>query len=236
MRWHMTITGVSVLTLSSIAHGQAGVLDQESPWEDLSPPAQTAGFNLDASSLTWQAQIRAGMDGTLEGITIGLNGSIGSEIEMRIRMGPAWSFQSPLFVGTVVKSTVEWENVFTDMTAAGITLSAGDILVMEVQGNNTGGGMLGSYVAPANGSPLYDEPLYLNQNNFADGGWRLGFKTYMVSDCAADFNGDGIVNTLDFLAFLNAYNAGDPAADFNGDGIINTLDFLAFLNAFNTGC
>lgn len=54
--------------------------------------------------------------------------------------------------------------------------------------------------------------------------------------CPADFNGDGIVNTLDFLAFLNAYNAGDLAADFNGDGTVNTLDFLAFLNAFNTGC
>ena len=56
------------------------------------------------------------------------------------------------------------------------------------------------------------------------------------ASCAADFNNDGIVNTLDFLAFLNAFNAGDPAADFNGDGIINTLDFLAFLNAFNAGC
>lgn len=54
--------------------------------------------------------------------------------------------------------------------------------------------------------------------------------------CAADFNGDGIVNTLDFLAFLNAFSAGDPSADFNGDGVVNTLDFLAFLNAFNAGC
>lgn len=57
-----------------------------------------------------------------------------------------------------------------------------------------------------------------------------------AADCPADFNGDGEVNTLDFLAFLNAYNAGDPRADFNGDGTINTLDFLAFLNAFNEGC
>lgn len=54
--------------------------------------------------------------------------------------------------------------------------------------------------------------------------------------CGADFNNDGILNTLDFLDFLNAYNAGDPAADFNGDGAVNTLDFLAFLNAFNLGC
>ena len=54
--------------------------------------------------------------------------------------------------------------------------------------------------------------------------------------CPADFNGDGVVNTLDFLDFLNAFSAGDPRADFNQDGVINTLDFLAFLNAFVAGC
>ncbi len=56
------------------------------------------------------------------------------------------------------------------------------------------------------------------------------------SDCPADFNGDGIVNTLDFIAYLNAYNVGDPSADMNGDGIVNTLDFIAFLNAYSEGC
>ncbi|GIK20330.1 MAG: hypothetical protein DYG93_05290 [Leptolyngbya sp. PLA2] len=55
-------------------------------------------------------------------------------------------------------------------------------------------------------------------------------------DCPADFNGDTVVNTLDVLAFLNAYTAGDPNADFNGDTVINTLDVLAFLNAYTAGC
>ncbi|MBK7403318.1 MAG: hypothetical protein IPJ41_01460 [Phycisphaerales bacterium] len=54
--------------------------------------------------------------------------------------------------------------------------------------------------------------------------------------CAADFNGDGNVNTLDVLAFLNAWSAGLPTADINGDGNINTLDVLAFLNAWAGGC
>ncbi len=54
--------------------------------------------------------------------------------------------------------------------------------------------------------------------------------------CPADFNGDGDVNTLDVLAFLNAWASGDPRADFNGDGDINTLDVLAFLNAWTAGC
>jgi 6-phosphogluconolactonase (cycloisomerase 2 family) len=56
------------------------------------------------------------------------------------------------------------------------------------------------------------------------------------SACAADFNGDGEINTLDVLAFLNAWTSGDPSGDFNGDGVHNTLDVLAFLNAWNAGC
>lgn len=54
--------------------------------------------------------------------------------------------------------------------------------------------------------------------------------------CVADFNGDTVVNSLDVLAFLNAYSAGDPKADVNGDTIVNSLDVLAFLNLYNEGC
>jgi hypothetical protein len=54
--------------------------------------------------------------------------------------------------------------------------------------------------------------------------------------CIADFNRDGAVNTLDVLAYLNAWAAGDAEADINGDGTVNTLDVLAFLNAWAAGC
>ncbi|HZW10182.1 MAG TPA: GC-type dockerin domain-anchored protein [Phycisphaerales bacterium] len=57
-----------------------------------------------------------------------------------------------------------------------------------------------------------------------------------AAGCAVDFNGDGAVNTLDVLAFLNAWNADDHSADFNGDGTLDTRDVLAFLNAWNAGC
>jgi len=52
----------------------------------------------------------------------------------------------------------------------------------------------------------------------------------------ADFNDDASVNTLDVLAFLNAFVAGDDSADFNGDGTVNTIDVVAFLNAWTEGC
>ncbi|HZW11479.1 MAG TPA: choice-of-anchor B family protein [Phycisphaerales bacterium] len=56
--------------------------------------------------------------------------------------------------------------------------------------------------------------------------------------CIADYNADGGVNTLDFLAYLNDFTGathnGDP--DLNGDGDVNTVDFLLFLNLFAAGC
>lgn len=54
--------------------------------------------------------------------------------------------------------------------------------------------------------------------------------------CVADFNGDDVVNTLDVLAFLNAWSIGDGSADINEDGNVDTQDVLAFLNLWNAGC
>lgn len=62
--------------------------------------------------------------------------------------------------------------------------------------------------------------------------------------CQADWNGDGSVNTQDFLAYLNDWNTqrgmdcsgGGCSADLNGDDVVNTQDFLAFLNLWTVGC
>ncbi len=53
---------------------------------------------------------------------------------------------------------------------------------------------------------------------------------------ASDWNADGRLDTLDFLAYLNDWVSRDPNADFNHDGRIDTLDFLAFLNSWVEGC
>ena len=71
---------------------------------------------------------------------------------------------------------------------------------------------------------------------FDRAGYPEGLVVVLPVECPADFNADGEVNTLDVLAFLNAWSAGDPSADFNADGVINTLDVLAFLNAWSAGC
>jgi len=64
----------------------------------------------------------------------------------------------------------------------------------------------------------------------------MGAYEFQGASCAADFNADGAANTLDVLAFLNAWTAQDSRADFNGDGAIDTRDVLAFLNAWTAGC
>ena len=54
--------------------------------------------------------------------------------------------------------------------------------------------------------------------------------------CPADFNGDGSLDVLDFVAFQEAFTAGDERADANGDGALNVLDFVAFQDLFVGGC
>lgn len=55
-------------------------------------------------------------------------------------------------------------------------------------------------------------------------------------ECIVDFNGDGFVDTLDFLRFLNAFHYEQPNADLNGDGQVTALDFQMYLNLFIQGC
>lgn len=43
-----------------------------------------------------------------------------------------------------------------------------------------------------------------------------------------DFNGDGVVDTIDHAAFIDLYLAGDPRADLDGDGSIGTHDAVRF--------
>ena len=54
--------------------------------------------------------------------------------------------------------------------------------------------------------------------------------------CPADVDADGVLDTRDFVTFLNAWVQGGALADWDGSGGVNTLDFLAFLNQWSAGC
>jgi hypothetical protein len=98
-----------------------------------------------------------------------------------------------------------------------------------------------------------DEPLFVDQ--FFDVDYHIVFVNFTPEDvpvgmvsadsgyiakgdagCGPDLNGDGQVNSQDFVLFLNLFTAGDMAADYNGDGLVNSQDFVSFLNDFVAGC
>lgn len=176
-RWRNAWFGAAAAAASMIGGAslaQNGVLDQVSPYGN-------AIFNVDASFLIWQQQIRAGLDGALEGIEVQFTqGDVGAEVNFRIRLGDAWSNGPVLYEETYIRSTGGPEFYFFDASGAGIELNAGETFVMELQGTDTGVWMNGSYVDPAVGPPLYPEPLYLNEASYSNGGWRLAFETYMI--------------------------------------------------------
>ncbi|HED52838.1 MAG TPA: hypothetical protein ENJ00_01375 [Phycisphaerales bacterium] len=54
--------------------------------------------------------------------------------------------------------------------------------------------------------------------------------------CIADVNGDGLLDSTDFTAWIAAFNQNDPAADQNEDGLVAPDDFTAWISNFNAGC
>lgn len=54
--------------------------------------------------------------------------------------------------------------------------------------------------------------------------------------CYADINMDGYVDFLDYLEFLNLYEAHDRRVDFTGDGLVDFSDYLEFLNLYGNSC
>ena len=94
--------------------------------------------------------------------------------------------------------------------------------------------------ADCNHNGIPDEPeIAMGLADDADGDGRID-----GCACVADFNTDGLVDTRDLVAFLNAWadertqdcSAGDCRSDLDGNGVVDTRDFVAFLNAWVAGC
>jgi glucose/arabinose dehydrogenase len=112
----------------------------------------------------------------------------------------------------------------------------GDAAIIAAE---AGAVLLGGHIAPARRAFLFlEDASWLVTTDAGQTileqtmSWAAGF----VQSCPGDFNGDGVVDTRDVIAFLNAWAAGDASADFNGDGEVDTRDVLAFLNAWTAGC
>ena len=235
---HHRLAATMLLALAGQLQAQTGTPDQQSP-------RAGAWYNVGPSFLVWQQQIRAGVAGTLEGIVLTLNGPQGSQMDVRIRLGDGPSVNPVLFSTQLTKATPDDEVVFVNMQASAIALTAGQTFVMETQGNDTMCGLIGNYVDPAMGPPLYPEPLFLGGTAFP-AGWRHGFTSYMITGgpapCYANCDASTtppVLNVSDFVCFLNAFAAGDPSANCDNSTTpptLNILDFVCFLGRFTAGC
>ena len=55
-------------------------------------------------------------------------------------------------------------------------------------------------------------------------------------DCLVDWNGEGVVDTRDVVAFLSEWAGGSSGADFDRDGDVDQDDVLRFVAAWRAGC
>jgi hypothetical protein len=194
------------------AFGQTGALDQVSPAPSFNSfPHYYGWFNGDEPWLIWQAQVRAGIAGQLEGFKLHLAGPSGAQLIVRLRAGDGWNTTPVLFRTRLTKATSSNETVFVDATSAGLQLAVDSTFVIELQGNGTGCGILGSLAPPNLGPPLYPEPLFLN----GPGCWagcfhRIGFLTYVLTGgtaktyCTPKVNSAGCTPGISFAGTPNA--------------------------------
>ncbi len=174
-------------------------------------------------------------------------------------------FGNRIFTGshsTAVYVSPIGEMDFQFFTACGgsvnsITTNGVDVVIGALQGtvyiyDATNGNYKGTFAVQSDcvGVAFVDDRLFIagsdgkiHKMNLANGAVEQTYDTgrtitamASAEPCAADFNADGVVNTLDFLDFFNAWTSRDQSADFDGNGVVNTQDVLVFLNAFTAGC
>jgi MYXO-CTERM domain-containing protein len=150
------------------ARAQRGLADQ------INPPGGV-DYNVSDGTSVYQQPIEAGVTGGLNGILFYAIGSPGTRTNVRVRLGDAWNTGPAVFSGTLEKPGSGPEEVFLDLSAAGIRLDAGDVFVVELEGS---GGPLLALRGRDDGA--YPRDLCISEVcPFFGGGWSLSFTTYM---------------------------------------------------------
>lgn len=109
-------------------------------------------------------------------------------------------------------------------------VTTGEQRLKLLQSDGSVGDLFGHAVAVKDNLAVVTAPY--DDDNGRDSGSAYLFDW----SCRADLNGDGLLDTRDFLLFLSKWAADDSVADWNDDGVINTQDFIAYLNSWTAGC
>lgn len=79
--------------------------------------------------------------------------------------------------------------------------------------------------------------VWATEFNFPPGGWNdrrpyLTIEFSEVAACAADLNGDGVVDGADLASLLSNWGPNEGAADLTGDGVVNGADLANLLSGW----
>ncbi|MBL8999781.1 MAG: hypothetical protein JNK25_01435 [Phycisphaerae bacterium] len=225
------LCAAAVWCAAASANAQLGTIDQRS---QQSPTDNKAAWFTLGTNLVWQQQVRAGLTGDLSSIQFTSGGPAGGVITLRIRPGAAWS-NGPVQAQRTIRKNLTGPEMHTldfseEIPAHSLLMPMGATFVIEFTGTGSNLGLYGSYVNPSTGPALYPHPLYFQGSRFLNGGWRIGFTTYVISRplCLSDFNSDGGVDGDDITAFISAWEYGDPEADVSEDGGVDGNDLYEF--------
>ncbi len=94
--------------------------------------------------------------------------------------------------------------------------------------------LLISSLHPTSGQGSTAFPVFYTKDNpiAVAGGYTAKLEIVVNQGLRADFDNNGSLNVLDFVAFLNAFAARSAGADADDNCTLNVLDFNAFLDQF----
>lgn len=156
---------------------------------------------------------------------------------------------TPMLLASGEPSLVEIGGVQNTYGVAGVNIGTAALCVPGV-GQQAGGQVVASgsvVVGPRVGARFFvlqevHAILFSRVGNAGEESWvfnaplAIGRGRAMIVVCRADFDGNGVLDTNDLFAFLNAWFGLDLSADIDHDGVLTTNDLFAFLDLWFTSC
>lgn len=185
--------------------------------EGVATARSSIGVETGEAGISMSGRAFAGVEGGAE--SGGAEASAGAEVAFVVQRRSAWR--------------LAWTRADIRGGRCEFSISSGDNPLYESEGMNGSGELEpGSYRIAFRVWAM--APRIPSESWIAlDAEWRLN----PLVVCACDFDGDGLVNDMDLLVFLEAYERMTCGlvcpADMNGDGCVDDGDFVVFAAAYD---
>lgn len=148
----------------------------------------TIGFNGDATHITWQQEVVVGVTGELDSIQffaqVFQNTGDPNQIEFFVNKGSPWQTDAHDYFALLDLESYDLgrttKTINVDLSSAGISLNAGDHIVIGFHGVDGDVQMLGNHAPESMMQGYYAAgELYLSGSPAFDGRFDIGFRTYV---------------------------------------------------------